>query len=1724
MSDTELKELRIKRGSIKGRLTNFKNHLQLLKGVGSLNVYQVKELRNRLSKLEELFSDYDTLQTNLEIKESASETPSESILAERYETENIFYNVIAEAQELLESNEVVFSNATQSIHNSQSCNPIANNIKLPIIKLPTFCGDPSKWLEFHDTFSSLIHENNSISNVMKYQYLKGSLTDSAASVIESLELTDKNYEVAWKLVCDRFNNKGQLVHTHLKALFDIPIGKECERSLRFIIDHISKNLRALHNLGEQIDNWDTLIIFMYSAKLDPTTCTKWEEYKSNLSSKITLDNFYDFLRKRADVVEMLSASSSDSMITSTKVQSQSQVFKRIDRSQKAFVATSYDGKQYNKPCMICGGSHLIYYCKKFLSMSPADRYQHITKLKACVNCLRSGHFANQCRSGHCNICKGKHNSLLHSDRPKDPVQSVEEGQTVSKSISLSTCIANQVLLSTAIVTITNNDTKQSVKARCLLDSGSQSSFISQDLKDKLSLKSDFIDSVCVTGVNNMSFQALQRCNIQVQSHTNKFKVQVNAFVLNQVTSALPSHEVDISSINIPQNIQLADPDYFRPAKIDLLIGADLFWDVICTEQIKLGTNKPILQNSMFGWLVAGPVMCSTSTNAQIACNFSQDVSSQLRKFWELEEVPVKPVLSPEEEACEQHFVEHTQRLEDGRFCVKLPLKTNPDKLGDSYYLARKRFESLERRFQRHPEVKQQYVSFIQEYIDLGHASEIERPEKAVILPHHPVLKEQSDSSPCRVVFDASAKTCTGLSLNDTMMVGPTVQDDIFSILTRFREHTYILTGDIEKMYRQILIHPSQRHLQVILWRENENEPMRYLQLNTVTYGTSSAPFLSTRCLNQLALECQDPVIKQVMLHDFYVDDLNTGHSDETNLKYIYEQVTEKLKSAGFNLRKIKSNSTELLKFVSNNCHDKQDNLKLSTATNILGIEWDPNIDCILMSVSKLPKHIDNEKCTKRKILSISSSIFDPLGLLSVCIITCKMILQLLWAQNVGWDDQIPSTIREIWHKFITNLACLRKLTIPRHAICANPILIELHAFTDASLKAYAACVYVRSIDALGNVTVRLLTAKSKVAPLKATTIPRLELCGALLGSRLCHKVSNTLRCSINKKYFWCDSKIVLGWLSLPSNKLSTFVSHRVAEVNDLCSNASWHYVPSSCNPADLASRGVYPDEVQSLSLWWEGPAFLKCSIDNWPTQAGGDTQTNLPEIRTHAVTCSSTKANNSIIQFEKHSSFIKLRRIMAYVCRFINNCKTKDSNSRNYTELNVDELTLSEIKLSKLAQSECFSNLKDDVKNLPSLHSLSPFIDENDIIRVGGRIDNSDYLPDKKHPIVIDSKHHYSKLLFEYYHIKLMHAGPQLLLSVIREHYWPLGGRVLAKKICQKCIVCKRLKAVTARQIMGHLPPQRVNPGFPFEVTGTDYAGPFLIASKKGRGARLIKAYLCVFICFKTKAVHLELVSDLSTEAFILALRRFMSRRGKPREIFCDNGTNFVGANRALAQLVENCSNSVSDLANEGIKFKFSPAYSPHYGGLYESAVKVAKFHMKRVVGNTHLTFEELTTLFSQIEAIMNSRPLCPLSSDPSDLCPLTPGHFLVGRPLTSLPSPDLQEANPSRLHRFARIEQARQHFWSRWSQEYICELQQRTKWQTRHPNLKLGQMVLIKDERCPPLKWPLGRITSVHPGPDGAVRVVDIRTSQGTVRRALNRICPLLEEELASSQEGGDC
>lgn len=375
----------------------------------------------------------------------------------------------------------------------------------------------------------------------------------------------------------------------------------------------------------------------------------------------------------------------------------------------------------------------------------------------------------------------------------------------------------------------------------------------------------------------------------------------------------------------------------------------------------------------------------------------------------------------------------------------------------------------------------------------------------------------------------------------------------------------------------------------------------------------------------------------------------------------------------------------------------------------------------------------------------------------------------------------------------------------------------------------------------------------------------------------------------------------------------------------------------------------------------------------------------------------------------------------------------------------------------------------------------------------------------------MSAKHKFTELLFSRAHLRLLHAGPQLLLANIREEFWPLGGRNLARKITRNCVCCFRSRPSELQLMMGDLPSKRVNPAPPFYTCGVDYDGPILIRDRQGRGYKVTKAYIALFVCFTTKAVHLELVSDLSTEAFLAALRRFSARRGKPTQIYSDNGTNFVGSKKELGRFLQANSNALTESATiDEISWSFIPPHSPHFGRLWEAGIKSVKIHLKRIVGDALLTYERFYTLLVQVEAVLNSRPLHPLSCDPSDYTPLTPSHFLIGRSLMSVPDPSLIDIPTNRLSHFQQVLKLLQHFWTRWSLIYISELQQRTKWFKNQDSLKLNDLVLIKGNRLPPLKWALGRIQHLYPDKDGTVRVADVRTSKGTVKRSFAKLCPL--------------
>ncbi|XP_045509320.1 uncharacterized protein LOC123704888 [Colias croceus] len=402
-----------------------------------------------------------------------------------------------------------------------------------------------------------------------------------------------------------------------------------------------------------------------------------------------------------------------------------------------------------------------------------------------------------------------------------------------------------------------------------------------------------------------------------------------------------------------------------------------------------------------------------------------------------------------------------------------------------------------------------------------------------------------------------------------------------------------------------------------------------------------------------------------------------------------------------------------------------------------------------------------------------------------------------------------------------------------------------------------------------------------------------------------------------------------------------------------------------------------------------------------------------------------------------------------------------------------------------------------------TLISLDPYLDDHQILRVGGRLNNSVFNEDMKHPIIIPHKSHFTKLLIDEAHVSTLHGGPQIMLNYLRSMYWIIGAKGLVRQFVRRCVTCTRYSNQNNQPMMGQLPTVRVTSHRPFSKTGVDYAGPIAIRATKGRGHHATKGYICVFVCMSTKAVHLEVVSDMTAEAFIAAFKRLVARRGHVTEMWSDNGTTFVGAARQLTELFDIESSIVATeiadwLASNGTDWHFIPPHSPNFGGLWEAAVKSIKFHLARIVGNATLTFEEMTTTLAQIEACLNSRPISQLTSDPQDPCPLTPGHFLVGEPLVLVPDDNYEKANVTNLKRWHLTQRMTQTFWRRWTEEYLTQLQQRYKWRCRIPEPNVGDLVLIKEDGLPPARWLYGVIVEKHPGHDGVTRVCSLKCKEG--------------------------
>lgn len=1620
--------------------------------------------------------------------------------------------------------------------------------RLPKIDIIKFNGDKKQWPLFYESFCSLVHHNRELDDSSKAHYLLAALEGKALDICVGILPTAANYKLILDTLKERFEDKRLLANTYLSQILDFkPAQNENVNCLHAFLEKFDTAVNALKNLKLD-DLADYILTYIALSKLDPQS-HKYFEMKRDSASMPSYMEVVQFVKSQSKTLSHTAKTNTSSHTKSSLVTTYKQ--QGVTSNAKAKFSQSFVANTNAKAsglidcCSICKKDiHSLFKCDQFVKLEPFERYQMAKERSLCLNCLNPRHKVSNCTSSNaCRICSGKHHTMLHfikdiSTKAAVPDQSLTTATNEFKvekvehdNNTLSLCSTEfkfdkslTTLLCTAIINA-ESITGKTIPIRVLLDTASQSNFITVNCCKKLQL-SIFPKQLTVVGIGETTRPV--RGEVLRLFASSRFdssiKFEFSALVVDKITDKLPSMPIDVNALQYLRGLRLADDTFHMPSEIDGIIGAELVPELLGTAKVVGPQGMPVAVQSKLGFVIMGKAPVARQDQcAQSFCSILQPtLDSMLERFFEIEDVPANSLTNQADIKVENFYKSTVQRDSSGRYIVALPFENFPPPLGDSFDVALNRFNSLEKKFQASPEFRGRYGDVIGDYLKQGHMSPVldnKKTGSSYYLPHFAVLKD-SVSTPLRVVFDASTKTSNGKSLNDVLEAGPKLQTDLVKILLNFRVFAIGIMSDVRQMYRNIWICPEHRQYQRVLWRSSPEEPIQTFELNTVTFGVKPAPYLSLRTVQQL---CKDeaskfPLASKVVETDIYIDDVTSSISDINEAENLYNDLLGLFKAGGFSLVKWSTNSKELWEKIPTDIRIAQtvefDDVSKITSLKVLGLQWDPITDEFSFKFL-----VPDKKCTKRNILSSVSRIWDPLGFLSPVTVFAKLLIKELWNAKIGWDEVPPEEIKKLWLKFHNELPLLQDLRISRFIGFDKAAKISLFGFADACKSSYGAVVYALVVTKENRRFVNLLCSKSKVAPLKVVSIARLELCAALLLAKLLKYIMDCLitRIDFDAIFAFTDSSVTLHWINSSPNRWSTFVAHRVSQIQALLPTVVWYHVDGKCNPADGLSRGLTPAELVRFSPWITGPQWLYSERNEWPVHTINDF--SVPECceeqkKTTHTLVTVNEPNDWLYDYiSRCSSWKKLLRVTVYVLRFVKLLPRQEI------------ITSLDLEKAEQALIRCVQNIHFD-KEIQSnrsgkqcsahLRQLNPFLDKNNCIRVGGRLKHANLEFDQQHPYLLPNKEHFVDLLIDYTHCNNLHTGPHLLLSILRQKYWILSARNLVRKRIKMCNFCFKFRPKALTPIMSDLPAYRVSEVKPFVETGVDYAGPFYITISKHRGVKSQKAYLCLFICLATKAVHLELASDLTTTTFLNCLKRFLSRRGPCKVIHSDCGTNFIGAKSELddvytilksKEYVETLNN---EFAAQNIIWKFNPPHAPHFGGIWEANIKSVKSHLYKVIGQQILTYEELTTVLVQIEALLNSRPLCWLSSDPTEPQTLTPAHFLNLTPLQSLPSEEVTDRKINILTRKQMLDHMVQSYWNRWRLEYLHSLQTRQKWNTPDCPVYEGMLVLIKENNAPPFQWPLGVIDTLLPGKDGVARVAIIKTKTGRYKRPVVRLCPL--------------
>ncbi|XP_062533722.1 uncharacterized protein LOC134202737 [Armigeres subalbatus] len=963
----------------------------------------------------------------------------------------------------------------------------------------------------------------------------------------------------------------------------------------------------------------------------------------------------------------------------------------------------------------------------------------------------------------------------------------------------------------------------------------------------------------------------------------------------------------------------------------LLIGVnnlELMVPLKTREGIK---REPVAVKTRLGWCIYGgsadySQMASINYHA-CGCVADQTLHDLVKDFFTTDEVgtkPLAPLVSDEEKRAQRILEESTVRVGD-HFETGLLWKFDHIELPESYNMALRRLECLERRMNRNPELKQALQQQLEDYQQKGYAHRATKEELANgdmrrvwYLPLGAVVNPRKPGK-VRMIWDARAAV-NGISLNSVLLKGPDQLTSLPGVLLRFRQFNVGVSSDIKEMFHQIYIRKEDRHSQRFLWRNDPSDVPEVYFMNVATFGSTCSPAAAQYVKNKNAKDYQElyPRAVEGILNNHYVDDSLESYESIHEAIEISQQMRFVHQQAGSELRNWLSNSSDLLIALGVSMDSsKQDKAfttdKQTNYDRVLGLLWLTQEDAFSFSTEMKPEIAnslrDDERPTKRQMLKCLMSLFDPLGLLSLFVVHGKILLQEVWREGIQWDEKVNDGLHQRWKNWTNLIKDVASLKIPR---CYFPGAtkeryrnLQLHIFVDASESAYCAVVYFRTSNSDGFPECALVSAKTKVAPLKTVSIPRLELLAAVLGARLSQFVEENHTLKVTRKVFWSDSATVLSWLRANHRRYKQFVACRIGELITTTDVEDWRWVPSKENPADIATKWGNGPDLKANSAWFKGPAFLQLAESEWPVQRTltSPTEEELRPCFVHGT----VQTTGGLMELDRFSQLKRAIRSIAYVYRFISNIKKKLARQELFVgPLSSEELRKGESLLIRETQWQCFPDemviLKSNQTKPPNeriyvgkssaLYQLCPILDEQGIIRMDSRIAEAPNVgKEMKFPVILPRSHKFTTLLLEYYHRKYRHGNTETVVNEVRQLYYVPRLRRAINSVAKACQWCRVYKSLPQIPRMAPLPLARMASfARPFTYTGLDFFGPLTV--KVGRSSA--KRWIAVFTCLTIRAVHIEVAHNLTTDSCVKCIRRFICRRGAPAEIYSDNGTNFV--------------------------------------------------------------------------------------------------------------------------------------------------------------------------------------------------------------------------------------